>query len=98
MFTPETGRSAGKRSKRPKDFTAIRETLQGIMEGQTEQVERALNQLYQKSPYRYLQMIEKLFNHTLPKPTEKPEQVIRNNTFPKEIIFNVLPPESKSVN
>jgi DNA modification methylase len=98
MFTTETGRSAGKRSKRPKDQTAIRETLQGIMEGQTEQVEQALNQLYQKSPYRYLQMIEKLFNHTLPKPTEKPEQVIRNNTFPKEIIFNVLPPESKSVN
>lgn len=97
MFNSETGRSAGKRSKRPKDHTAIRETLQGIIEGQTEQVEQALNQLFRKSPYRYLQIIEKLLSHTLPKMTEKAENHSPRTPFPTEVIFNVLPPESESV-
>lgn len=94
MFTPETGRMAGKKSKRTKDYKGIRQMIQNVVEGQQEQVESALNTLYHKSPYRYLQIIDRLLSHTLPKPTGSPEVEKRETTFPKEIIFNVLPPEA----
>lgn len=67
-FNSDTGRDAGKKSKRPKQTDALKKSLISILEKELETLPDVLAEIQRKDVSRYLQTIEKLLVAVLPKP------------------------------
>lgn len=67
-FNSDTGRDAGKKSKRPKQTDALKKSLISILEKELQTLPDALAEIQRKDLSRYLQTIEKLLVAVLPKP------------------------------
>lgn len=67
-FNSDTGRNAGKKSKRPKQTDALKKSLISILEKELQTLPDALAEIQRKDLSRYLQTIEKLLVAVLPKP------------------------------
>ena len=72
MFTSESGRAAGRKSKRGsgKNVQIIREAFMDILESQEESISQALEELKRTDAYKYLIIIDKMAERILPKPME----------------------------
>lgn len=72
MFTSESGRAAGMKSKRGsgKNVQIIREAFMDILENQEESISEALEELRRTDAYKYLIIIDKMAERILPKPME----------------------------
>jgi hypothetical protein len=67
-FNSDTGRNAGKKSKRPKQTDALKKSLISILEKELQTLPDALAEIQRKDLSRYLQTLEKLLVSVLPKP------------------------------